>query len=117
MTWLLRVLPDPRRLSRGLGDAGLGHIFLDAGECRFVRFVPRFPYGSHVCPLIVRGSSPYSSPEHHDRSGEDLCLLHYAQMAVQLRPTLVFWSDIRDKKYNDAPQLIVRKPTFPDGEG
>ena len=28
----------------------------------------------------------YSSPKHHDRSDEDACLLHYAQMYVQLRP-------------------------------
>jgi hypothetical protein len=37
-----------RVLSRRLGDAGLGHFFLDAGECRFVRFVRRFPYRSHI---------------------------------------------------------------------
>ena len=66
-----------RPLSRGLGDAGLRHFFLDAGECRFVRFVPRFPYASHVYPLIVRGSRwthPNRSPlvshlqHHHERN-------------------------------------------------
>ena len=79
----LRVLSGSRPLSRGLGDAGLRHFFRDAGECRFVRFVPRFPYASHVYLLIVRGSSSYSSPKHHNRSGEDACLLHYAHMTVQ----------------------------------
>jgi hypothetical protein len=32
-----------RLVSGGLGDAGLGHFFLDAGERGFVRFVRRFP--------------------------------------------------------------------------
>src|ERR1035441_6553453 len=113
MTRSLRVLSGSGVLSRGLGDAGLCHFFLDAGECRFVGFVPSFPYGSHVHPRIVRGSSPCSSPKHHDRSGEDACLLHYAQMSVQFRPTLVFWLDMRDERDDDAPEMIVREPTFP----
>ena len=46
----LRVLSDSRVLSRGLGDARLRHFFPDTGECRYVRFVPGFPYGSHVYP-------------------------------------------------------------------
>jgi hypothetical protein len=117
MTRSLRVLSGSRPLSRRLGDAGLRHFFLDAGECRFARFFPRFPNGSHVYPLIVRASSSYSSPKHHDRSGEEACLFHYARMSVQLRPTLVFGLDMRDKRYDDAPQMIVRKPTFPDSEG
>jgi hypothetical protein len=39
------------QLSHGLGDAGHGHIFLDAGEHCFVRFFPN----SH--PLILGKSS------------------------------------------------------------
>ena len=83
MTRPLRVLSGSRPFSRGLGDAGLRHFFRDAGEYRFVRFVHRFPYASHVYLLIVQGSSSYSSPKHYDRSAEDACLLHYAHMIVQ----------------------------------
>ena len=82
----LRVLSGSRVLSCGLGNAGLFHFFLDAGECRFVRFGRGFLYVSHVYSPIVRGSSSYSSRADHDIDGEGTCLLHSAQMSVQLRP-------------------------------
>ena len=110
MTRPLRVLSGSPPLLRGLCDTGLRHFFLDPGECRFVRFGSRFPYGSHIHPKVLRAISSYSSPEHHDRSGGDGRLLHYAHMTVQLRPTRVFWLDIRDERCDDAPQMIVRKP-------
>ena len=37
-----------RPLSCGLGGAGFGHFLLDAGECRFVRFVRSFRCRFHV---------------------------------------------------------------------
>jgi len=42
-------------------------------------------------------------------------LARYAQMSVQGRPTLVFGLEIRDKRYDDAPQMIVREPIYPFG--
>ena len=52
-----------RHLSCGLGDAGLGHFLLDAGECGFVRFVRSFRCRFHVYLLIARRTSSYSCLE------------------------------------------------------
>src|ERR1019366_2675569 len=51
---------------------------------RFMDFEPRVLHQKPLPTMVRRAFGVgYSSPKHHDRSGEDACLLHYAQMSEQ----------------------------------
>ena len=83
----LQVLSGSRVLSCGLGNAGLFHFFLDAGECCFIRFGPGLLYFPHVYSPIGRGSFSCSPHKYYDISREDVCLVHLHVCASTTKDT------------------------------